>query len=134
MVAELRIKPTLGEVVYYYVGTYLWAVGRKILALECFRQAVDSIEDVRHGILKEDTKLPYLGARAQIYDFAVLTALESSAETAFEFAERSRSRAFLDIVSERATVRIGEADATTANNTDGAVGTVFIDMGCVGAE
>jgi len=103
----MRRAAKLGYESLYAEASFILALvyskrGQASPALNRFIKAIDSIERIRRGLLPDGLKLPYLGARVRIYEDAVLVALTVSPEQAFELAERSRSRAFLDLIGDRA--------------------------------
>ncbi len=67
-----------------------------------YRQAIETLEAMRGRIESESVKISLLGARQQAYHAMVLLCLrQGDVAEAFHFAERARSRAFLDILAAR---------------------------------
>lgn len=66
-------------------------------ALDAYLTAIASIESLRSKTIGEDVRIGLLGTTQQLYESTVLLYLErGQLEEAFHYAERARSRAFLD--------------------------------------
>lgn len=100
--AMARPNAATDEVIYYCTGIVCLTMGKTNLAFDNFCRAIECIENVRRGVLAEDLKLSFLGARAKIYEDTVLATLKIDENKAFEIVERARSRALLDIIGEHA--------------------------------
>jgi len=90
----------------------LAGLGRPDEALAAARRAITLIEDVRAELGEPGLRSGYLDDRQAIYHIAVHMALRSrQPQEAFELAERSRARAFLDLLGNRATLSKGRTRA-----------------------
>lgn len=75
------------------------------------REAIELLESQRSNLQKEDYRLGFVGGRVDVYAEMVALLLEDgrSAE-AFEFAERAKARALVDMLATRATFAAGPND------------------------
>ena len=90
----------------------LAGLGRSEEALAEARRAIALIEDVRAELGEPGLRSSFLDDRQAIYHSAVHMALRSKQpDEAFELAERSRARAFLDLLGNRATLSKGRTRA-----------------------
>jgi len=90
----------------------LAGLGRHDEALAAARRAIVLIEDVRAELGEPGLRSGYLDDKQAIYHNAVHMALRSrQPQEAFELAERSRARAFLDLLGNRATLSKGRTRA-----------------------
>jgi CHAT domain-containing protein len=88
-------------------------------ALDYYGQAIDIIEDLRAGILSEEARAGFFATIVDTYANAVLLCLEAGREAqAFDYVERARSRAFLDILAARSPNLSREMEATTITLTE----------------
>jgi len=82
------------------LGTLHRDMGESELALECHRQAIQVIEDLRAGVSAEAARAGFFATVVDTYANTVLLCLEGGREThAFNYVERARSRAFLDVLT-----------------------------------
>lgn len=89
--------------------------GNTDLAIQSLKAAVDVIEDVRHNLQLEEEKASFLGNKLQIYsDLIGLLAQSNNPREAFEYAEGSRARAFLDVLAEAGIDPNGNLDPDLA--------------------
>jgi CHAT domain-containing protein len=66
-------------------------------AKEYYDQAITMIEQVRSGAASEEARMGFFATAVNIYDNAILTQLQAKQmQSAFDYMERARSRAFLD--------------------------------------
>jgi CHAT domain-containing protein len=99
---EVRFRLHLG-----LAGSYE-TMGEWQRALDHYRRAIESLEGVRLEALTEDRKLGYWQSRADAFDQAVSLLYKSHQQSplagfdarAFDYSERSRARAFLDLLAE----------------------------------
>lgn len=76
--------------------------GELAQALGYLRQAIDAVESQRASIDTEATKIGFVGDKQTLYAAAVRVAHRlGQAETAFEFMERGKSRALVDLLAAR---------------------------------
>ena len=87
----------LANLAYLYQG-----MGEYEDALDYYDQAIQVIETLRSGISSEAAQTGFFGTIVDTYANAVLTSVEAEqVERAFDYVERARARAFLDILAER---------------------------------
>jgi CHAT domain-containing protein/tetratricopeptide (TPR) repeat protein len=100
--AEQIHNPYSPTFIHYRRGNVLKCQGRISEALVAYRQAITGIEALRAATQTEEIKIGLLGTTQQLYEAMVLLCLEQdrSAE-AFEYVERARSRAFLDVLAKK---------------------------------
>lgn len=114
---SLRIEAPVGnvhELIHIHAGIARSLAGlhRPDEALAAARRALTLVEDVRAELGEPGLRSGYLENKQAIYQRAVRLALASSRpHEAFELAERSRSRAFLDLLGNRATLSKGRTRA-----------------------
>lgn len=94
-------KDILAEV-YYRLGEVWRRLGDDAAALAQWEAGVAVIESTREPLREEGIKISLLGRWQQVYEVLVLhyLALGRTAD-AFQWAERARARAFLEVVGER---------------------------------
>jgi CHAT domain-containing protein/Tfp pilus assembly protein PilF len=79
------------------LGTSYYAQEKYAQAYEHVKAAVGLLEMLQGAITIDELKITFLGNLADVYDLAVLTAVElGRPEEAFQYAEQARARAFLD--------------------------------------
>ncbi len=82
----------------YRLGTLYEQLGQLADAATAYAEAITMLEGLRHSLDTLEAKLGLLGTTAQIYEAMVrLCLLQGQAEQAFDYVERARSRAFLDL-------------------------------------
>lgn len=85
------------SLLHYQRGNVLLQLGRVEETFAEYEQAIASIEALRGATETEEIKIGLLGTTQQVYEAMVLLCIEHGREReAFEYAERARSRAFLD--------------------------------------
>lgn len=88
--------------------------GQPQQAIDFYVKAVDVIERQRSTINTEVNKIGFVGDKQDVYRRLIATLVETGQpRTAFEYAERSKSRALVDLLAARTdyTVRAAEAGA-----------------------
>jgi CHAT domain-containing protein/tetratricopeptide (TPR) repeat protein len=86
----------------YRLGQLLSRTGRTAEAEAAYRKAIDNVEHLGSQPESEPIKISLLGTTASLYESMVLFCLEhATSELAFEYMERSRARAFLDILDQQ---------------------------------
>lgn len=71
-------------------------------AFQCFSSAVEIVEAMRGGMKKETHRISYAETITHLYDMMVDLLLEmGESEKALEYLERAKSRALLELLSER---------------------------------
>src|SRR5215475_4013562 len=87
-------------------------LGRTDDALAASREAVRHVEDIRADLGDSDLRSGYFEGKQGIYQQAVFLALEAhQPDEAFDLAERSRSRTFLDLLGNSTTLSKGRTRA-----------------------
>jgi CHAT domain-containing protein len=87
-------------------------LGRTDDALAASREAVRHVEDIRAELGDSDLRSGYFEGKQGIYQQAVFLALQAQhPEEAFDLAERSRSRTFLDLLGNTTTLSKGRTRA-----------------------
>lgn len=90
----------------------LGELGRTDEALAAAREAVGRVEEIRGGLGEAGFRSAFLEDKQRIYQEAVLLALRAQRpEEAFALAERSRARAFLDLLGSQTTLSKGRTRA-----------------------
>ena len=75
--------------------------GRSTEAIELMKHAVDSIETLRNTVELPEQRWSYLEDKVKVYEDLVQMLIDAhDAPGAFEFAEKSKARAFLDLLAE----------------------------------
>jgi CHAT domain-containing protein/tetratricopeptide (TPR) repeat protein len=88
--------------IYYRCGNVFERQGRLDDAHAAYAQAIEGIESLRGATETEEIKIGLLGTTQQLYESMVLLCLEQDRPAeAFEYVERARSRAFLDILAKK---------------------------------
>jgi len=91
------------SLLHYQRGNVLLELGRVDDTFAEYEQAIASIEALREATTTEEVKLGLLGTTQQVYEAMVRLCLEHGRErAAFSYAERARSRAFLDTLLAKA--------------------------------
>lgn len=100
------------------LGAICWAKGKHEDSFDYYEKATKQIESIRYRLSIEKLKSEFLKNKINVYEDIVSLLLEMSANTstknskrlAFNYAERSKSRAFLDLLAEsRANIKEGIA-------------------------
>jgi CHAT domain-containing protein len=100
--AQLLRNQYSATFIHYRRGNVFERQGRLDQAYAAYDQAIDGIEAMRNATETEEIKIGLLGTAQQVYESMVLLCLtlERPAE-AFQFVERARSRAFLDLLAKK---------------------------------
>lgn len=78
--------------------------GDRAGAMEYLRRAVEVLEEKRAGLESEDYKLGFIGDKNAVYaDLVRLLLEDGETAQAFEYAERAKARALVDMLAGRAT-------------------------------
>lgn len=86
---------------FYNYGLLSRDQGRIQDALQWMREAIRVIENLREGVGLPEERSSYLESRLDVYESIVALLVQTeNIEEAFEFVQRSKSRAFLDLLSE----------------------------------
>jgi CHAT domain-containing protein len=88
------------------------AQGRPAEALESYRRALDVVESIRAQLEDADVRSSFFESKQEIYQSAVRVALGlGQGADAFALAERSRARAFLDLLGTHTTLSKGRTQS-----------------------
>ena len=90
------------SLIHYQRGNVYKRQGHRDEALAAYQEAIASIESLRGAIEAEDIKIGLLGTTQQVYEAMVLLCLDLDRPAeAFDYVERARSRAFLDVLARK---------------------------------
>jgi CHAT domain-containing protein len=110
-------------IILFQRGRIAEAEGNAEQAIEFYRKAVDVIEQQRASINTESSKIGFVGDKQKVYEHLVdaLYAKQRMAE-AFEYIERSKSRALVDMLASKqvSTLQSTGAAASLAKDFDDA--------------
>jgi hypothetical protein len=99
----------------YRLGELLRQRGRIGAASAAYREAISGVEELRSDTEIETIKINLLGTTQYIYESMVLFCLEHETPAlAFEYVERARARAFLDILAQQSPDLYSSFDQPTA--------------------
>ena len=97
------------------LGRVYRGMGKLPEAEASLRQAVAGFEDLRSLLGSEILRESYFENKAETYELLVLTLLDQGkVREAFDFSERARARAFLDLLGSRVPLSRGRSDALVA--------------------
>lgn len=109
-----RIRDTgdLWWVALYERGRIASAESRPAEAAALYRRAVDIVEMQRSTISTESSKIGFAGDKQELYaDLVALLVAQGSAAEAFDYVERSKSRALIDTLSGKRDFALQARDA-----------------------
>ncbi|MFL5805365.1 MAG: CHAT domain-containing protein [Roseiflexaceae bacterium] len=90
------------SIIHYRRGNIFERQGHTDDALAAYQQAIDGIESLRSETETEEIKIGLLGTTQQVYESIVLLCLaQGRPDAAFDYVERARSRAFLDVLAKK---------------------------------
>ncbi len=99
---------------HLHLASLSQASGDSTGALDHFLQAIQLVEEIRQGITTAEARAGFFATVANAYTCAtVLAATLGQTTTAFELAERSRSRAFLDLLAAGSDALARHSEAAT---------------------
>jgi CHAT domain-containing protein/tetratricopeptide (TPR) repeat protein len=88
--------------IHYRRGNVFELQGQLDQAFAAYAQAIKGIEALRGATETEEIKIGLLGTAQQVYEAMVLLCLElDRPDEAFQYVERARSRAFLDLLAKK---------------------------------
>lgn len=97
------LAPALAYQCHHLVGLIERDRGRKRAALNAFRKAVATVEQMRGGIAGDELKTTFLRDKTEVYEDAITACIEQPAgarlEEAFKLVESSKSRALADLLA-----------------------------------
>ena len=95
-----------------WLGRAYRGMGKLPQAELVLRDAVAGFEDLRALLQSEELRESFFEDKVTPYEFLVLTLIDQGkVAEAFDFSERARARAFLDLLGNRVTLSIGRAEA-----------------------
>jgi CHAT domain-containing protein len=116
-------------------GKLAAAAGRLESAIASYRQAEQLVERLRLGLRAEELKLAFVRDKQELYEDAVAACLASRwprrREQAFEFAERAKSRALLELLDAdlRAREEVPQAHRSRWRVLRGRLNTLYRQLG-----
>ena len=84
----------------YNQGLISAQLGRRDQSVEQMKEAIHTLEEIREGVVLPEQKLTYFEQRLDIYEDLILQLVETNQSEAFEYVQRSKTRSFLDLLSE----------------------------------
>jgi CHAT domain-containing protein len=91
------------QVILYDLGRAAESEGKADEAASYYRQSIDVIERQRATINSMANKIGFVGDKQQVYaSLIALLAARGQVDTAFEYSERAKSRALVDLLASRA--------------------------------
>ena len=101
--AEGRFTPTLVYQCHHLIGRVDRDRGRRDSALDSFRRAVETVEQMRGGIAADEFKATFLRDKIEVYEDAIAACLDGGGrarlEEAFRLVESSKSRSLADLLA-----------------------------------
>lgn len=95
-------------------GRIAEAEGNREQAIELYRKAIEVIEQQRSTINTETSKIGFVGNKQEVYGFLVEQLLEvGRLEEAFEYVERAKARALVDMLASKKRFVGGERGEST---------------------
>ncbi len=105
--AEARRQTAQIQLAAGSIGSILLKAEKPSEAIPYYKKAIDAIESTRSLLESEEFRTSFFANKAQVYDGIILAELAAKDfETAFNYSERARSRAFLDILGSK--VQLGK--------------------------
>jgi CHAT domain-containing protein/tetratricopeptide (TPR) repeat protein len=104
--------PTLDYRTYYGLGRVDEAREQRQAAHQHYQSAIGAIESIRRGLRVDEFKASFLDDKLTLYQAAVRLSLEMGRlEEAFDYVERSKSSALLDLLARNLELRAEEGQA-----------------------
>jgi CHAT domain-containing protein/tetratricopeptide (TPR) repeat protein len=98
-----------------WLGRAYRGMGKLPQAEQVLRDAVAGFEDLRALLQSEELRESYFEDKVTPYELLILTLVDQGkGADAFDFSERARARAFLDLLGNRVTLSAGRAQALVA--------------------
>jgi CHAT domain-containing protein len=108
--------------------------GKPAEAIEFFRRAIEIIEQQRASLTTEATKIGFVGNKQQVYARAVaLLAASGRAAEAFDYVERSKSRALVDMLAQKTDFALRGEGAAKARESLGQLASAQVDAQALAA-
>ena len=100
---EGHLAPSVVYQCHHLIGRVHRGRGRKRAGLDCFRKAVETVEEMRGGIAADEFKATFVRDKIEVYEDAIAACLdeggEARVEEAFRLVESSKSRALADLLA-----------------------------------
>ncbi len=108
--------------------------GKPAEAIDFYRRAIEIIEQQRASLTTEATKIGFVGNKQQVYARAVaLLAGSGRAAEAFDYVERSKSRALVDMLAQKTDFSLRGEGATRARQSLGELAGAQVDAQALAA-
>ncbi|MBD2859607.1 CHAT domain-containing protein [Spongiibacter sp. KMU-158] len=127
--------------VYHHLGLISQQEGDIESAINYFEQAVDALESARSTINTEAAKIGFVGDKQAVYrDLVSALVTSGQAARAFEYAERGKARALVDLLASkksfagRNSAEVNQALAELDQLQLASLESAPVDAGAVGAE
>jgi CHAT domain-containing protein len=112
---RIKASPAAVAAAQATLGRIYRKMGKLSEAEDALRSAVAGIEDLRSMLQTEELRESYFEDKADVYETLVLTLLDRrKAIEAFDFSERARARAFLDLLGNRVILSRGRDESLIA--------------------
>jgi CHAT domain-containing protein len=86
----------------FLLGQLEERAGRNKKAIDAYKASITIIEEIRGNLTIDELKSVYVNDKIKVYDRLInLLMQEGDAEGAFNFSERARARAFLDLIGNK---------------------------------
>jgi tetratricopeptide (TPR) repeat protein len=108
-------EETIWEI-WYQKGRLFEFTNQTDSAINAYKKSIEIIEDIRGKFTIEEYKSRYIDDKVKVYDRLIRLLLESGdGASAFEFSERARARAFLDMIGNRKVAVKNTSDRELVN-------------------
>jgi CHAT domain-containing protein len=99
--------------IWYQLGLNYNLAGLPSEAEDSYRKAIDIIENIRGNFTIEEFKSKYIENKVKVYDEIIKLLIgQGKHEEAFDFSERARARAFLDMIGNKKISLKAGSDST----------------------
>ena len=102
ILAEARTNTRQPETLWqleFLMGRIEEAAGKNKQAIEAYKRSIAIIEEIRGNITIDELKSSYVNDKIKVYDRLInLLMQENDSQGAFDYSERARARAFLDLI------------------------------------
>ncbi len=113
---QIRANGEIYWLILYDRGLLAHAEGQLGQAMDLYRKAVDVIEIQRSTINTETNKIGFVGDKQAVYAQLIRAAIAAQKqELAYEYAERARARALVDLLAERQDFALPKSVSTQVN-------------------
>ncbi|EDZ62963.1 protein containing Tetratricopeptide repeat (TPR) domain [Sulfurimonas gotlandica GD1] len=99
---KIKASGEMHTICLYDLGQIAYRDSESSKAVEYFKKAIDIIEEQRSSIHSEANKIGFVGDKQAVYKDIIKTLFESGEYSlAFEYVERSKSRALVDMLASK---------------------------------